>query len=534
MSQFEKLKSFVIPEQKTVSQKIVRNVLFSGLRAALVWPIPLILIPYILSKISVTDYGIWALFLAIISLTALSDLGLAGTLTKHVAEHHAHRDNMALNRLIDTGLMLYILIAVLLAGALCIASGFLIPLFFRQPLLPRARLQLLWYLFACIAAINILTIPFYSIVNGLQRMDLSNILSSLNVFCGAALTVVFLSQGWGLEGLVLANLITPLMVLVCYIWIVHRLLPELKLNPLGCERGEVKQIFSFGLQMYLTQIAVTVHTQIDKLYLALFTGVAAAGFYNIAGDTAWKLRSVPGMLLNPIMAAAAELDAQRAQEKLRELYFRSHKYMALFGLPLVVFVVIFSKPLVDLWLGPKLAVVAYPLAVLLAIDFFNLTSGPGYLIFIGRGVLRPGVYSAFIGVLVNLVLSLVLVYFYGLIGAVWGTTIAVFVGTVYFVYLFHDRTGYPLRETVRRAYLKPFVCSVASAGVVLALAGHSTRGWPGMLLKAAIFAILYFTSVALNRFFDQFDLAKAESVIPAMRFARRIIPVAQTSLPVRS
>ncbi|MGB9484981.1 MAG: hypothetical protein WCD04_02555 [Terriglobia bacterium] len=106
MSQLEKLKSFVIPEQKTVSQKIVRNVLFSGLRAALVWPIPLILIPYILSKIGVTNYGIWALFLAIISLSALSDLGLAGTLTKHVAEYHARRDNTALNRLIDTGLML--------------------------------------------------------------------------------------------------------------------------------------------------------------------------------------------------------------------------------------------------------------------------------------------------------------------------------------------------------------------------------------------------------------------------------------------
>jgi|SRR5271157_5500797 len=79
---------------------------------------------------------------------------------------------------------------------------------------------------------------------------------------------------------------------------------------------------------------------------------------------------------------------------------------------------------------------------------------------------------------------------------------------------------------LRRLYWKPFLCSVASAGVVLALAGHSTRGWQGMLLKAAIFAILYFTSVALSRFFDQFDLAKAESVIPAMRFARRIIPVA--------
>ena len=522
----EKLKSLVLPEQKPVSQKIIRNVLFSGLRAALLWPIPLILIPYILSKIGVTNYGIWAVFLAIISLTALSDMGLAGTLTKHVAEYYARKDNPALNRLVDTGLMLYILIAALLVGALCLASGFLIPLFFHEPLIPRPQLHMLWYLFSGIVAVNTLAIPFYSIVNGLQRMDLSNILTSVSVLARALLTVVLLWRGQGLEGLVLANLLAPLLTLLCYVWVVHRLVPELNLNPLRSEPREIRHIFSFGLQVYLTQIATTVHMQIDKLYLALFTGVAAAGFYNIASDTAWKIRTIPEMLLSPVMAAASELNANEAQEKLRELYFRCHKYMALCGLPAVVFVVTFSRPLVQLWLGPKLAVVAFPLAVLAAIDFFNLTCGPGYLIFIGRGVLRPGIYSAFVGVLLNLLLSLVLIYYFGLSGAVWGTTIAVFVGTAYFVYLFHHQTGYPLLGTIQRAYLKPFLCSVASAGVLLAVGGHLAGGWPGVFLKATLFGMLYILGVTLTRFFDQFDLAKAESVFPAVRFARRIIPVA--------
>jgi peptidoglycan biosynthesis protein MviN/MurJ (putative lipid II flippase) len=140
-------------------------------------------------------------------------------------------------------------------------------------------------------------------------------------------------------------------------------------------------------------------------------------------------------------------------------------------------------------------------------------------------VLRPGIYSAFIGVVLNLVLSLVLIYFFGLSGAVWGTTIAVFAGTVYFIYVFHLQTGYPLRKTVQRAYLKPFLCSLASAGVVLMIGGHWTGGWPGMCLKAGLFGTLYLLGVPCTRFFDQFDLAKAESVFPAARFARRIIPV---------
>jgi O-antigen/teichoic acid export membrane protein len=522
----EKLKNLVLPEQKPVSQKIIRNVLFSGLRAALLWPIPLVLIPYILGKIGVTNYGVWAVFLAIISLTSLSDLGLAGTLTKHVAEHHARNDNPSLNRLVDTGLALYILTAVLLAGVLCFASSLLIPLFFRQPSIARPQLQTLWYLFSCIVVVNTVTIPFYSIVNGLQRMDLSNILTSLNVISRAVLTVALLWKGLGLEGLVLANLLAPLLTLVGYIWIVHRLVPELNLNPLRSDFREMKHIFSFGLQMYITQISTTVHMQIDKLYLAFFTGLAAAGFYNIASDTAWKIRTIPEMLLSPVMAAASELDTQGAQEKLRELYFRCHKYMALCGLPVVVFVVVFAKPLVRLWLGPNLAVVALPLAVLAAVDFFNLTCGPGYLIFIGRGVLRPGINSAFIATLLNLVLSLVLIYFLGLSGAVWGTTIAVFVGTVYFICLFHRQTGYPLRETVQRAYLKPFLSSLAALGILLAVRGHWAGGWPGMILKAGLFGMLYLLGVTFSRFFDQFDLAKAESVFPAARFARKVIPVA--------
>jgi peptidoglycan biosynthesis protein MviN/MurJ (putative lipid II flippase) len=141
-------------------------------------------------------------------------------------------------------------------------------------------------------------------------------------------------------------------------------------------------------------------------------------------------------------------------------------------------------------------------------------------------VLRPGIYSAFLAAALNLVLSLVLIYFLGLSGAVWGTAIAVFVGTVYFIYVFHHQTGYPLWETVRRAYLKPCLCSLASAALLWVADGHRAVGWPGMCVKAALFGMLYLLGVTFTRFFDQFDLAKAESVLPAARFARRIIPIA--------
>ncbi len=44
--------------------------------------------------------------------------------------------------------------------------------------------------------------------------------------------------------------------------------------------------------------------------------------------------------------------------------------------------------------------------------------------------------------------------------------------------------------------------------------------------EGGIIGTLYLLSVTLTRFFDEFDLARAESIFPAARFARRIIPVA--------
>src|SRR5438552_273097 len=79
--------------------KIVRSVLFGGLRYLLIAPVPFVMTPLILHRIGVPGYGTWAVFLAINGLTSLADLGLVGTLSKFVAEGYALRDFPALSRL---------------------------------------------------------------------------------------------------------------------------------------------------------------------------------------------------------------------------------------------------------------------------------------------------------------------------------------------------------------------------------------------------------------------------------------------------
>jgi O-antigen/teichoic acid export membrane protein len=510
-------------ENRTVRVKIIRNVVFSGLRAFVIWPVPFLLIPFILRHIGTVGYGTWAIFLAIISFTSLADLGLGGTLTKQVAEYYANSEFKRLETLLSTGIGLYLLIATLLVAALFLSSGYLLPILFRGRFASPAELNTLWQYLLMIVALNILGMPFYSVVTGLQRMDLSNFASGFNGVWSAVLAAVLLSAGHGLRGLLEAYACAALLTLVILAWMVHRLLPEVRPSPLGLDWIEMKQMLGFSLQLYVIQMATVIQNQIEKLYLAWFLGVVSVGWYTMASEAALRIRRVPEMLLSPMIAAASELDARGDQMRLRELYYRSHKYLAAVTVPITVYVIGIAHHFVELWVGPGLSVVAMPLEVLVIVNFLNLLTGPGFLLLVGKGELKPSLNATLLGILLIVVLSFIFINRFGFSGAVTGILLAVLVATVLFIRWSSPSTDYPFSRIIRRAYLKPVLCSVLALLLVLALARPSQLGWAGLLVHCGGFGAIYLAGLILVRFFDQFDLHQAEGFVPFARIARKII-----------
>jgi O-antigen/teichoic acid export membrane protein len=226
------------------------------------------------------------------------------------------------------------------------------------------------------------------------------------------------------------------------------------------------------------------------------------------------------------MAAASELDARGELAKLQELYERSHKYLALMGVPLIFFVIYVAKRAVALWLGQSLSLVAAPLAILVVACFLNLITGPGYLILIGKGYLVPGMKSALFGMALNLSLGAILTYLYGFWGAVWITSMSVVGGAAYFIYLFDKQTGLSFWLVIWRAYLKPLVWCLVLFVIFLFLVPTAQLGWGGLVVRGILFGVVYLLGLVLARFFDEFDLATAESLLPAARHVRRVIPIA--------
>ncbi len=507
--------------RRSLGSQIVRSVLFGGLRYILVAPIPFVMTPLVLHEIGVRGYGTWAVFLALNALTSLADLGLVGTLSKFVAEYHASRDFAALSRLLSSGLALFLMLDLLISAGLWGVSPVLVGRLFRGSPVPGTELVVLLRFFLIVIAANILTQLFASVTTGLQRLDLTNMLSAGNSLASALFAATLVLAGWGLRGLVYGYIASAILTIGAYVTVIRRLLPQVRMNPVHFERIEARKMFGYSLQLYITQVAVAVHNQVEKVLLATFIGVTPAGWYDIASDVALKIRGSLGFILSPVLPASSELNALGDESRTKELYYRAHKYLALCGVPAVCYVVGVSHRFVDLWIGPALKMIAVPLAILVVVNFVNLATGPGFLILAGRGDMKPGIQSATVGMTLNVVLSLALIYRYGFAGAVVGTSVSLTVASIYFILLFHRKTGYSIWRVVGESYLKPVLCSAAALFVTLAIRLVNGNSWLGLAEMGLLFGILYMVCILLSRFLDEYDWAKIESIIPMARHARR-------------
>jgi O-antigen/teichoic acid export membrane protein len=351
-------------------------------------------------------------------------------------------------------------------------------------------------------------------------------MSAANVLVSAVLGGVLLFRGWGLRGLVYGYIGSGILTVASYLIIVRKLLPQVRLNPLHFDRAEARKMFGFSLRLYITQAAVAVHNQVEKVFLAMLIGVGPVGWYDIASDVALKVRGAIGLIVSPVMPAASELDALGDETRMRELYYRTHKYLALFGVPIVCYVVAISNRFVELWLGHGLSVITLPLSVLLVVNFINLATGPGFMILAGTGYMRPGVQSAILGIVLNMVLSLGLIYKFGFAGAVLGTSASLILSSGYFIAVFHRRTGYSVSRVLKESYLKPMLCSVPVLALLRAIHPAKNLSWSGLAATGVAFGVFYSAAILRSRFFDEYDWKKVESFVPVVRYLRRMSQIA--------
>ncbi len=439
------------------SKKLATNTFFNFVGRFWSFVVTLLLTPYILSRLSVTEFGVWVLLSVFVSSFNLLDLGLGSSFTKYVSQYHARRDDARINLVLFSGLLFYSVFGLGLVGVGVLLEPFLFAVF-KIETVPGVFLLVLVSF-----ALNNIALMLVSTLKGLQRMDQSNAVEIWMSVPNLVGTVLFLEAGMGMFGLAIHSVVLALLTLVAAWRRLRRVHLGLSIS-WRFDPAFVREMFGYGAKLQVSRLGGLVCFQIDKLIISRFLGVAAVSFYEVASRLILFMRALPLVMISALIPATSELGARNDRARILKAYLLASKYVVMLSVALVAFVILEADSLLRLWLGNGFEQ-SVILVQVLAIGYgVNVMGGAASQT--GAGVGRPefDMKGTILLTVLNPILSLLLVREFGAAGAAAGTSLALIVAAGYLLILFHrDYLGDRARTIIRDVHVRPWASGIIAS-----------------------------------------------------------------------
>lgn len=513
---------------RTLQEQVIRNSAVNV--ASFSWQklLSLFLMPYIILKVGGAAFGLWAVVVSIISFCSLLDFDLAQAFVKFVAEYRTSGEFEKLNRVVNTGLLLYLAFGAAVVAVVWIMAPAILSLFpevsGNEALYGDGLfiLKIAVLIYAMETGLSALT----CIPRGLQRLDIEKLVLAAQVTVAAAGTVVALEMGYGIKGLLVNYLITSALASFAKIVLAFRLLPSLRVTPSLFDFDTVKHVFPFCWRLELMKFSQWANLRFDKVLIGRFISLEAVTWYHLGWMIVSLVRQVPTLFIAALMPAFSELSVSRSCGSFHASVVRATKYVTVAAVPMAFFVGCAAETIMEGWMGPGYGRSAGVVRILVVGYCASITVGGGLSsAVIGMG--RPGVQmkASILNAILNIGLSVALILWIGFYGAPLGTTIAMVLSVIYFLARF--QALFPRRE--RTPFLPIFMKAAVAGGaaclafpvVTMLLGPWPVSGRADALIRLSVegvsYGLLCLALLVATGYFDERDKSVLLRYMPFIR-----------------
>lgn len=373
-----------------------------------------VLSPIIVLYLGVAGYGEWAAAIAVASLFGVGgDLGVAGALTKFTAERQGRHQDVG-------SLAGNALLFALLAG--CVAGAFL------ATLASALSRDLAYPDFAALLQIQAAQMPtnlgiasLLGLYQGRRMFRSLAITSMVLVTSSFGLTLVFLTGGRGIIGVMLASFATSIAIFAVLV-ILHK--KDLRIPGYSALVADFRKLVPFGIRLTLANAFSTALYQIDLVVLTFLTrDPQLLGLYALATFVTRGLWIIPGSIGVTTYPVISEYVAASRNERLaRYMSTALVASIAITGVLSIGFV-LFGRPAIALVFGGS-ASTAFDLGLLMLLGtaFLGcLRSVASALSSVGRP--DVGLRISMLGAGLLLALAIPLVSVFAAVGAAIAVTL---------------------------------------------------------------------------------------------------------------
>lgn len=331
--------------------KAVKGGITSLLQIGVLTILQIILAPAILKIAGQEVLGAYAIVMQIIGYGLILDFGLGVALSRYLSQSFSYSDNGAkfanifnVGRyfILLTNGLLSIFIMVLAFNVNNLIAG-------SQAIIGDARTSLCF-----LSAWTIIKTPLVLYGYGLlatQNMATANIIGLLGTISRLALSFCFVFRGFGLIGLVLANVISEFIGLLLQKVCFDKLYPKLALQWRRPDMPMLRELFAFGLKYWGVNIAIVLTIGSDSIVIGQLYGAATAAVFYTTKIPSFLITQFIYKISDNAGPATNELVAQGNLAAVKSAYLRILRYSLLLAFPLAISIVGFNKSVITAWVG---------------------------------------------------------------------------------------------------------------------------------------------------------------------------------------
>lgn len=494
--------AFPSPKETSQTKLIFQNVSVNYLVIGTELLIGIFMLPFNVAHLGQSAYGLWILVASITVYFSMFDLGFGMANVRFAAKYRAQGDARALNETTSTIFCLFAAMGLLTFLA-ALAIAFNLQRFFP---LNADQLRTGRIVFLFISAYVALGFPFSvfgGIVNGFQRQYLNGAVAFVTAITVAGVNIAVLLAGYGLPELVASTTIVRMLSYVAYALNAYRVFPALRIRPSYFNRDRLREVTGFSFFILIIDLANKLNYSTDAIVIGAFMGTAAVAVWAVAQRLIEIVQRITDQLNAVLFPVVVDSSTVERVDKLQKILIQGMRLSLAMVVPLATVLGLTARPVVMVWVGPNFegsVNVIYVLSIVVALRVGNATST---VILKGAGLHKLLAFSNLSMAVSNLVLSVVLVRWYGLIGVAIGTLIPMVVFSLFVVFPAACRRVELSRWTVFRESIWPALWpGIVMAGFVLVTRGRAAGSLSLLLVQAMLAALIYaalFLRFAISR-----------------------------------
>lgn len=338
---------------KISASLLARNTLLNLIGQAVPLLVAVVTIPLVVRGLGTERFGLLSLAWVVLGYFTIFDLGLGRATIKYVAEALGKGEEHQVPQIIWTAVTFQAILGFVGALALLGITDFLVERVLNIPpqLLDEARD--VFRLLAFSIPVVIVSSSFCGVMEAAQRFDLVNAVKIPSSILTYLLPLVGLSLGVGLPGIVALILLARFGTLVAFVAMNLRIIPKLREYSVSIDL--FSNLFAYGGWITVTSIVSPILVYLDRFLIGSLLTIAAVAYYTAPYEAVTRLWIISASLTMTLFPAFSALEGVKDRQKLGTLFARSVKYILLILGPIVVMIGLFSKEILQLWLGNDFA-----------------------------------------------------------------------------------------------------------------------------------------------------------------------------------